>query len=161
MKDVDAKNAVLIQQIINKYGWFGKDKIGSEANQTLFLTIQHVDDLTVQTKYLPILKQAVKDGNAEPWHFAFLTDRILMNQGKNQIYGTQVIHYGMQKSYVVPLENPEKVDDLRKEVGLDSLDNYLKEQGLTWNLEDYKKTLPENERLYKERFEKNKNKTSP
>lgn len=155
MKFVDNKSSQFIQKFIDKYGWIGPDKIGAEANRTIFLAIQHVDDLIVQEKYLPVLEKAVKEKKAEPWNLAFLTDRIRMNQGKKQVYGSQVITYrSVGKSYIVPLENPEKVDELRKEVGLQPLNDYLKAQGLNWNLQEYLKNLPENERLYKENFEK-------
>lgn len=152
MKQIDSINAIKVQQIIDEFGWLGESKISSEANQTLFLTIQHVDDLIVQEKYLPILGQAVKDGNAEAWQFAFLTDRILMNQGKYQIFGTQIIiGEKPEESYIVPLQNPEKVDELRQEVGLESLNDYLKEEGMEWNIEKYKKNLPRILELYKKR----------
>lgn len=152
MKQIDSINAIKVQQIIDEFGWLGESKISSEANQTLFLTIQHVDDLIVQEKYLPILGQAVKDGNAEAWQFAFLTDRILMNQGKYQIFGTQIIiGEKPEDSYIVPLQNPEKVDELRQEVGLESLNDYLKEEGMEWNIEKYKKNLPRILELYKKR----------
>ncbi|HFK5543786.1 TPA: DUF6624 domain-containing protein [Elizabethkingia anophelis] len=155
MKKIDLENVDIVTKIIDKYGWLGKDKIGKEANETLFLGIQHIDDLVVQSKYLPAIKDAVKKGNAEPWHLAFLTDRILMNQGKKQIYGTQkIITKNPETSYIIPLENPEKVDELRKEIGLDPLNDDLQEDGLSWNLEDYKKDLPRIEKLYKERVEK-------
>ncbi|MDL2208984.1 hypothetical protein LJB97_05120 [Parabacteroides sp. OttesenSCG-928-O15] len=152
MKQIDSINAIKVQQIIDEFGWLGESKIGSEANQTLFLTIQHVDDLIVQEKYLPFLEQAVKDGNAEAWQFAFLTDRILMNQGKYQIYGTQIIiGEKPEDSYIVPLQNPEKVDELRQEVGLESLNDYLQEEGMEWNIEKYKENLPRILELYKKR----------
>ncbi|WP_407534341.1 DUF6624 domain-containing protein [Elizabethkingia miricola] len=155
MKKIDLESVDIVAKIIDKYGWLGKDKIGKEANETLFLGIQHIDDLVVQSKYLPTIKDAVKKGNAEPWHLAFLTDRILMNQGKKQIYGTQkIITKKTETSYIIPLENPEKVDELRKEIGLDPLNDDLQEDGLSWNLEDYKKDLPRIEKLYKERVEK-------
>lgn len=155
MKKIDLESVDIVAKIIDKYGWLGKDKIGKEANETLFLGIQHIDDLVVQSKYLPAIKDAVKKGNAEPWHLAFLTDRILMNQGKKQIYGTQkIITKNPETSYIIPLENPEKVDELRKEIGLDPLNDDLQEDGLSWNLEDYKKDLPRIEKLYKERVEK-------
>ncbi|MCT3671833.1 hypothetical protein HZQ94_01355 [Elizabethkingia anophelis] len=155
MKKIDLESVDIVTKIIDKYGWLGKDKIGKEANETLFLGIQHIDDLVVQSKYLPAIKDAVKKGNAEPWHLAFLTDRILMNQGKKQIYGTQkIITKNPETSYIIPLENPEKVDELRKEIGLDPLNDDLQEDGLSWNLEDYKKDLPRIEKLYKERVEK-------
>lgn len=152
MKQIDSINAIKVQQIIDEFGWLGESRIGSEANQTLFLTIQHVDDLIVQEKYLPILEQAVKDGNAEAWQFAFLTDRILMNQGKYQIFGTQIITGEKpEDSYIVPLQNPEKVDELRQEVGLESLNDYLQEEGMEWNIEKYKENLPRILELYKKR----------
>lgn len=157
MKLIDNESAITVSKIIDKYGWLGNDKIGTEANQTLFLGIQHIDDTIVQNKYLPVLKEAVKNGDAEPWHFAFLTDRILMNQGEKQIYGTQtIISKDPKLSYVVPLQYPEKVDELRKEIGLDPLNDYLQEEGLSWNLEDYKNDLPRIEKLYKERYERQK-----
>jgi hypothetical protein len=161
MKKIDIESADAVAKIIDKYGWLGKDKIGKQANETLFLGIQHIDDLVVQSKYLPVVKDAVKKGDAEPWHLAFLTDRILMNQGKKQVYGTQkILTKNPETSYIIPLENPEKVDELRKEIGLDSLNDDLQEDGLFWNLEDYKKDLPRIEKLYKERIEKlSKNKS--
>lgn len=156
MKQIDSVNAVRIQQIIDEFGWLGESRIGSEANQTLFLTIQHVDNLIVQEKYLPILEQAVKDGDAEAWHFAFLTDRILMNQGKHQIYGTQIVTRGNpEDSYIVPLQNPEKVDELRQAVGLEPLNDYLQEEGLEWSIEKYRENLPRILELYKKRNSKN------
>lgn len=156
MKRIDSMNAIKVQQIIDKFGWLGESKIGSEANQTLFLTIQHVENLIVQEKYLPILEQAVKDGDAEAWQFAFLTDRILMNQGKYQIYGTQII-IGERSgdNYIVPLQNPEKVDELRQEVGLEPLNDYLQEEGMKWDIEKYRENLPRILELYKKRNSKN------
>ncbi|MDR1357193.1 MAG: hypothetical protein LBJ58_05945 [Tannerellaceae bacterium] len=155
MKETDAANAVRVQQIIDRFGWLGEREIGSEASQTLFLTIQHVDDLIVQQKYMPVLEQAVKAGNAEAWEFAFLTDRILMNQGKFQVYGTQVIlSENSEDSYIVPLQNPEEVDELRRQVGLEPLNDYLQEEGLEWNIEKYRADLPRILERYKNRNSK-------
>ncbi len=156
MNAVDESNAVEVQNIIDKYGWLGQDKVGESGNQTLFLCIQHVDDVLVQDKYLSVLRDAVRKGNAEPWHFAFLTDRTLMNKGERQVYGTQKIisHADPSKSYVVPLQDPDNVDKLRSEVGLEPLGEELEGSGLEWNLEEYKKRLPEIEKMYQSRFEK-------
>lgn len=147
MKRIDAENARRIRQIIDRYGWPGKDDIGEEANETLFLCIQHVDELEVQEKYLPLLKHAVDKGNAEGWHYAFLTDRIRMNSGRKQVYGTQtIVDSNGELDYVVPLEDPDNVDSLRRSVGLEPMDVYL--DG-AWDLEAYKRNLSETERKYK------------
>jgi GTP-dependent phosphoenolpyruvate carboxykinase len=43
---------------------------------------------------------------------------------------------------------------LREEIGLVSIEDDLKEDGLKWNLEEYKKNLPVIEKMYKERYER-------
>ena len=142
MKRIDSKNALRVQQIIDLYGWLGSDELGEEANETLFLCIQHADDLIIQTKYLPILKKAMEEGNADGWQYAFLTDRIKMNRG--------------EKQFPVPIENPDKVDTLRKEIGLEPMKEYMEDTGFDWSLENYRKELPEMEKSYRLWFEKNR-----
>lgn len=146
MKRIDETNARRVCRLIDRYGWRGKEEIGEEANEALFLCIQHVDDPTVQEKYLPMLRQAVEEGRAEGWHYAFLIDRIRMNRGEKQIYGTQTISRNGALDYVVPLENPDKVDSLRQSVGLKPMNAYL--DG-AWDLNAYKRDLPRIEQKYK------------
>jgi hypothetical protein len=55
----DSINQVKVTEILDKYGWVGADKVGGQANQTLFLVIQH-SDLKTQQKYLPMMREAVK-----------------------------------------------------------------------------------------------------
>lgn len=155
MKRIDSKNALRVQQIIDLYGWLGSDELGEEANETLFLCIQHADDLIIQTKYLPILKKAMEEGNADGWQYAFLTDRIKMNRGEKQVYGTQTLRMN-GKQFPVPIENPDKVDTLRKEIGLEPMKEYMEDTGFDWSLENYRKELPEMEKSYRLWFEKNR-----
>lgn len=51
-------------------------------------------------------------------------------------------------SFVAPLEDPDNVDKRRAAVGLPTLANYLLEIGLDWNVEQYKKELPELEKTF-------------
>lgn len=148
MKNIDQENVKIVTGIIDEYGWLGKDDIGEEANETLFLCIQHCQDSLLQHKYLPIIKEAVSNGNAEAWHFAFLTDRVRMNGGQPQIYGTQTINVD-DKTYLVPLQNPNNVDSLRREVGLEPLNDYMQGFGESFSVEEYLKA----ESVIKQRFE--------
>ncbi|MCD8073269.1 MAG: hypothetical protein LUE10_08975 [Alistipes sp.] len=159
MRRIDAQSAREVTAVIDRVGWPGEDMVGSEGAETVFLAIQHADDLEVQQKYIPLLRQAVLEGRAEGWQLAFLTDRILMNQGKKQIYGTQkVISYtDDSESYIIPLEYPERVDSLRAEIGLEPLAEELGEYGIEWDLESYYEDLPEIERKYRQRHEAIKN----
>lgn len=151
MKRIDAENGERVQEIIDTYGWLGPDEVGEYGSQSLFLAIQHVDAGPVQEKYLPVLKKAVEEGKAEAWQYAFLTDRSLMNRGGKQIYGTQkIIGRTPAESYVVPLQDPDRVDERRAEVGLEPLAEELAEYGIEWDAEAYKARLPEIEKLFRE-----------
>lgn len=66
-----------------------------------------------------------------------------MNQGKAQIYGTQTIGTKNRKTYVVPLQNVNRVDKLRQEVGLEPLAEYMKEFGKIWSKKIYLNELPQ------------------
>lgn len=158
MKQIDMQNAACVQNIIDQHGWLGKDDIGDVANETLFLCIQHVDDRLVQEKYLPIIKNAVKEGNAEGWHFAFLTDRIRMNKGEKQIFGTQTISANGKFDYIVPLENSDSVDIYRKEIGLEPLNDYL---AGAWDIEEYKKSAKDIEKRYQQWYKNRQQQNKP
>ncbi|WDO12440.1 hypothetical protein MH928_14045 [Flavobacterium sp. WW92] len=154
MKTTDSLNLIQVEAIINKHGWLGSDKIGSQANTTLFMVIQHAE-LPAQIKYLPMMREAVKKGNARASSLALLEDRVALKQGKKQIYGSQ-ISWNMKtnESFVAPLEDPDNVDLRRAEVGLPNLQAYLAEMDMKWDVENYKKELP----AIEETFFKKKNK---
>lgn len=154
MNRVDSINSVRVIQIIDKYGWLSSDEIGEDANQAIFLCIQHCTDSVIQQKALPILEQAVRNGAAQGWQFAFLTDRCLMNQGLCQIYGTQTITSG-DRTFTVPLQDAEKVDSLRKDVGLEPLSEYMKEFDEEWTKEKYYQELLLSKKAF-ERWYRNK-----
>lgn len=138
----DSINLVKVRAILDTYGWLGSEVIGSTGNTALFLVIQH-GDLQVQEKYLPMMREAVKAGNAKGSSLALLEDRVALRQGRKQIYGSQI---GMDPDtklyYVLPLEDPDHVDIRRTEVGLPPIDNYISRWQLKWDVEQYKKDLP-------------------
>ncbi len=121
----DSINQIKVIQILDEYGWLGKDDVGRNANLTLFLVIQH-SELGTQEKYLPLLQEAVKEGKAEPGNLAYLEDRIAVRQNKKQIYGSQLEFDSITGKYCAfPIEDPENVDKRRKKMGLPSLEEYI------------------------------------
>ncbi len=135
----DQINIKKVENILDTYGWLGSQEIGDKANSALFLVIQHAD-LTVQKKYLPILKDAVKNNKALPSDLALLEDRVAIGSGRKQIYGSQVDKDSITKKfYLLPLDDPENVDSRRLSVGLPILSKYLQGFGIKWDLEEYKK----------------------
>ncbi|WP_454045656.1 DUF6624 domain-containing protein [Chryseobacterium sp. Marseille-Q8038] len=145
----DSINLLKVKKILDEKGWVGKDKVGAQANSALFLVIQH-SDLETQKKYLPMMKEAVTKGNASPGSLALLIDRIEIREGRKQIYGSQIgIIQSNNTFYVSPLIDPDNVDKRRTEVGLGPISDYLKNWNLVWDVEKYKRELPELEKLNK------------
>ncbi|MEO5943584.1 MAG: DUF6624 domain-containing protein [Ferruginibacter sp.] len=89
MHQIDSLNLVQIEKIISLYGWPGKSFVGRSGNNTVFLAIQH-SRLEIQEKYFPLLKASIAENESNPSALALLQDRILIQQGKKQIYGSQI-----------------------------------------------------------------------
>lgn len=149
IEDQDSINLIKVEKILNEHGWLGADIVGVQGNYTLFLVIQH-SHLETQEKYLPIMREAVQKGNAKAQDLAFLEDRVALKKGERQIYGSQIGPDPETNEWVVrPLIDPDNVDKRRAEVGLGPLQDYISEHGMTWNVEEYKKQLPEMEMRYR------------
>lgn len=137
----DSSNLVVVTRILDERGWLGPDIVGQTGNSTLFLVIQHAD-LATQEKYLPMMREAVKQGKAESSSLALLEDRVLLRQGKRQLYGSQIGYHPEIGTYLSPLDDPDHVDERREAMGLGPLAGYLANWELTWDPEAYKKELP-------------------
>ncbi len=137
----DSVNLIRVEKIINEYGWLGEEEVGKQGSKTLFLIIQHAD-IATQEKYLPVLQEAVKSGMAEGSFLAVMKDRILLRKGGKQVYGSQLETDPENGGYrVSAMIDPDLVDSRRKEVGLDSMSEYLKIWDLNWDLEAFKKRM--------------------
>lgn len=70
----------------------------------------------------------VKKGNANPNNYAYLYDRVRVNAGKKQLFGTQVTYEVQTTGRAIPkfgLIDSANVENLRKEYSLGSLKDYL------------------------------------
>lgn len=139
----DSINLIKVKKILDEYGWLGADIIGNQGNTTLFLVIQHSDIETQQT-YLPMMREAVKNRNATARNLALLEDRVSLRKGKKQIYGSQIGRdTETGEYYILPLIDPENVDKRRAEIGLESIQDYISNWKIVWDVDAYKKKLPE------------------
>lgn len=133
--DIDKRNMARLAEMIEQHGWpttslVGEDGDGADA---AFLILQHAD-LASQKKYFRLLQDAATKGEARLANAAMLEDRILWQEGKKQIYGTQ-LHSGPEtggKLELWPIEDEEHVDERRAAVGLPPLAEYLKLLGVDY-----------------------------
>ena len=131
----DSINMSIVGNIIDKYGWLSKEQTSKEANEALFLVIQHAP-LQSQLKYLPIMKRAADEKKARAADYALLVDRTNMYQGKFQIYGSQFNYDNKSHIHIYPIYKEPYVNKRRKSVGLPPMEEYVKmaDSNLTYTL---------------------------
>ncbi len=141
---LDKINLKRVTEILDSKGWLGPEQVGERASATLFLVIQHANT-KIWKKYLPMMRKAVQEKKASASNLALLEDRYLaFGLGKKQIYGSQLQTVdGITK--LMPVEDPDRLDERRAAVGLQPIAEYLQNWNLTWDLENYKKSLAEDE----------------
>lgn len=117
---LDQRNTDIMKKIITRFGWPVQSLVGKKGAHGAWLLIQHSPDHDFQGVCLDLLKKAVKLGEADAKDLAFLTDRVLIHQGKRQIYGTQFKGKGYGDWELFPVRDIKKLDIRRKKVGLES-----------------------------------------
>lgn len=122
MRSVDEKNLIEVESILDEYGWPGKDQVGDECI-AIWMVIQH-SPIETQKQALPMLKTAASKGDLNPVNIAMLEDRILVNSGQKQIYGTQFYYSddeGRKRRILFPIEDIDNIDKRRIAIGLKPL----------------------------------------
>lgn len=130
-------NEKKIKDILDENGWPTKDQMGEFGNRTICNVIQHSDNV-IRIKYLPLMRQAVKDKKLEPRFLVRAEDRIATERGGLQIYGGQMKYYPETKTFNVwPVYDPANIDQRRAEIDLGPIAAYLKNRfNFDWNLEE-------------------------
>ena len=133
LDETDSTNLASVSRILDTYGW--PSGLSDEANQAIFLVIDH-SGLKTMNKYIGLFRDAVEKGYIQMNDLVTMEDRMLMNSRKPQKYGTQaysLVEDGKTVIYIWPVEDPDKLDALRKSVGLMPIEDYLemvKQQGV-------------------------------
>ena len=120
---IDADNTEWLKSIVTKQGWFTYSNVGIDGGDAAWLMIQHADaDPSFQRQCLDLMTGLPRDEVSQE-SVAYLTDRVLIKEGKKQIYGTQFV---VRDGEWVPaeLDDVENVDTRRAELGLPPLAEY-------------------------------------
>jgi len=126
-RKIDADNTAFMKTVIEKYGWPGKSMVRDDGAVAAWLLVQHADaDVAFQKQCLELLKKAVQQAEASADHLAYLTDRVLVADGKPQRYGTQ-FHTVNGEQRPLPIEDEANVDARRKDVGLPPMAEYVEQ----------------------------------
>ncbi|MBN6112438.1 hypothetical protein JR063_12710 [Xanthomonas sp. CFBP 8700] len=128
---VDRDNTAWLKKVVAKKGWPTRSMVSEDGSKAAFLIAQHATlDPGFQEQVLALMQAALEQKEADPADFALLKDRVLLHQGKPQLYGTQ---FGTDPDGTMFLDTTQD---------LDSLDARRQAMGLP-PIADYKKTLSE------------------
>lgn len=122
----DHRNQELVISIIEKCGMPTLQEVNQEQMNAIWLGLQHTVS-KYRIKYFPLIEKAVKNGDLSKEQYALMKDRILMDEGKPQIYGSQI-----ENGKLYDLAEPETVNERRREMGLEPIEDYLKRFDITW-----------------------------
>lgn len=123
LTQVDKENREWLAPLVEQHGWLGRSKVGKDGARAAWLLVQHADmDRKFQNRCLELMT-AMGPDEVNMANVAYLTDRVLVGQGKLQRYGTQ---FGMSDGELKmqECEDPDNLDKRRKEVGLGTIAEY-------------------------------------
>lgn len=143
----------LLDDIFNKYGYPGYDLVGEKGAHQYWLMVQHCDrHPDFQQKILKSMKKQVDKGNAAAIDYAYLTDRVNLNTGQKQLYGTQVTYnINTCQAYPRPVADSVNLNNRRKAIKMPPVEVYLNtmsELHFTMNQAMYQEKGIKEARLY-------------
>ena len=128
MEALHNKNAACLDAIIKEHGWPGTSLVGLDGCRAAWMIAQHaISQPDFQMKCLDLLKVATERGEVPARQVAFLTDRILFNKSKPQMYGLIGSWNSEGKLSYGPIMDEDKVNQRRAISGLGSIEDELAE----------------------------------
>jgi hypothetical protein len=121
---VDEDNTRWLSELVEARGWPGRTLAGEDGAGAAWLLAQHADsDPARQRAFLDALRGAVDQGEASRAHLAYLEDRVRVNAGQPQLYGTQFTvadgEFGPR-----PIQDRARLDERRAQAGLEPFADY-------------------------------------
>ncbi|WP_438968888.1 DUF6624 domain-containing protein [Nonlabens sp.] len=133
-QELDLSNMAAIEQILDKCGMPSIETAGEKGMSAIWLVIQHAGT-EKRTKYFPMLLEASKKGDIERQEIALMQDRMLMESGEPQLYGSQLFMNADGSYELHEIKEPSKVDARRAIMGLGPLSEYVQHWGLSFDVE--------------------------
>lgn len=119
MEEIHVSNSKQLDQIINEFGYPTKSRAGKVAATAAWTIVMHsISNPPFMKKVLALLQSPPYKDEVDPKDLAYLEDRIRVFEGKFQIYGTQFDWDENDLLSPCPIENLERIYELREKIGL-------------------------------------------
>jgi hypothetical protein len=126
MRERDEADTKRLTEILNEYGFPGVKLVGLDATRAFVTILVHSPSLELQKRALPHVERAARRREIPPDDFALLTDDVLANEGKPQLYGTNFKFVG-GKVALDTTQDPAHLDARRRRLGLAPIAEYARQ----------------------------------
>jgi hypothetical protein len=120
ISQMDEMHNIMLHKVIENQGYPAASDFGMVTTHKFWILIMHQDsDLELQESVLEWMKSVLFEGEVIGRDLAYLQDRVAVNKGECQVYGTQ-FRYDKAQNKNVPFEicDVKKLKKLRKKLGL-------------------------------------------
>jgi VWFA-related protein len=126
LKEAVGKNNARLCQILKEFGWPTSALVGQDGVSSTLYLLRNSRQLELQRDLLPVIDAAVKRGEVQKGELAHLIDRLRVDVGMKQLFGT---HVKLKNGFLVllPIEDEALVDERRRQFGLPPLTEQLRE----------------------------------
>ena len=117
-EEICSNHTLWLKEQISHYGWISSNLVSEQGELFSWLIVQHSEDLHFQKECLDLLKKLPLT-NERKGHIAYLTDKILVKEHKEQLYGTQ-----FSDKKPLPIKNIKNLDKRREKLSLGKFEEY-------------------------------------
>lgn len=125
MSEIDGRNALVLGEILDRYGVPTFALVGPEAARNFIVMIQHQPP-EFRQRVLPKLKLLVAAGQVDAESYALVYDLSQRDMGKKQLYGERLECKPGEAMREAPIEDEPHVNQRRAELGLIRIELYEK-----------------------------------
>ena len=125
LNEAVGRNNVRLCQILKEFGWPTSALVGQDGVSSTLYLLRNSRQFELQKDLLPVIEAAVKRGEVQKAELAHLVDRVRVDAGMKQLFGTHV-KFINGFLVLVPIEAEAQVDDRRRQFGLPPLAEQLR-----------------------------------
>lgn len=126
IREIDKENTYILKNILNKTDFKKIKNHCQQCYKNAWLLVQHSNDVGFQKFVIQKMEKSTPE-------YAYLYDRICVNNNEKQRYGTQFDYDDKNNTIILkPLDALKNLNKRRKKCGLESIEEYIKKSKILY-----------------------------
>lgn len=143
-----------VLNLIDSVGIIQTNVVGKDAQFVLLLVLQHSWDVNLRLKYYSQFKNATLKNNFDKQMFALFHDRVKIEMGKKQLYGSQYFKSDIDgKMYLFPIKKFNSLIKRRIKMEMENFEKFVSRNNIQ-NYNSNKKTSKVHLKQYPSKIKK-------